>query len=131
MVRSRLVTLANLLHDGADFEKEEEIVRRAMAIMEHIHDTDSSVYADLLNNLGESYRERHDYTRAEELLHRSLALSTQLLGADSYSSPPRSRILASSRASGKTMRPRRRITRARCRSASARSAPTIPMSRRS
>ena len=71
------MTLANLHGDAGDLEHEEEIDRRALAIMDHIEDTDSGLYAALLNNLGEIYRANQDYAHAEEFFQRSLAVGTR------------------------------------------------------
>ena len=125
---SALMTLANLSHNAGDFDKEEEINRRAMAILERIEDTESSMYAGLLNNLGEVFRERQDYTRAEDFYQRALTLGARVLGDDAYRSPSHCRILASSRASERTMRRPRRTTRARSPSANGSSVSTIRMS---
>jgi tetratricopeptide (TPR) repeat protein len=73
---SGLITLGNLRDDAGDLEAEEAIVRRALTISETIGDTDGVQYAELLNNLGEVYRQKQDYGRAEDLLRRSLALGT-------------------------------------------------------
>ena len=79
-----MVTLANLNSDAGDLKQTEEIVRRAMAIMERIGETESTAYAGLLNNLGEIYRQRLDYTHSEEQYLRSLAISEKVLGEDGY-----------------------------------------------
>ncbi|HKB10467.1 MAG TPA: CHAT domain-containing tetratricopeptide repeat protein, partial [Vicinamibacterales bacterium] len=79
-----LTTAANLRHDGGDFDQEERIIRRAMAILESIGDAESGDYAGLLNNLGEVYRARQQFDRAEALYRESLAVATRVLGADHY-----------------------------------------------
>ena len=56
----------------------------ALAVSETIGDTESVQFASLLNNLGEVYRQKHDYGRAEDLLRRSLALGESVTGPDSY-----------------------------------------------
>ena len=55
-----------------------------MAILEKIEETDSLLYASLLNNLGEVYREKQDYLRAEDFLSRALELSERIRGPESY-----------------------------------------------
>ena len=82
---SGLTTLGNLRDDAGDLREEESIIQRALTIVETNDDTNSLQYAYLLNNLGEVYRQKQDYTRAEGLFQRALGIEERLLGSENYS----------------------------------------------
>src|SRR5262245_4983537 len=48
-----LVTLSNLRNDAGDVDKAQEIEERALAIVEKLGETDTLLYAGLVNNLGD------------------------------------------------------------------------------
>ena len=81
---SCLATLAMLRDDAGDLE-EAEAMTFARSRCREDHETNSVVHATLLNNLGEVYRQKRDYSRAQGLFRRSLVLGERVPGPDSYS----------------------------------------------
>jgi CHAT domain-containing protein len=79
-----LVTQARLRGEGADDEGEEATLRRAMSIEERIGDSHSLNYAAILNNLGEVYRRRGDFARAQTAYEGALKIGAETIGADGY-----------------------------------------------
>ena len=104
---SCLVTLANLRDDAGDLEEAEAIDRRALAIVGDASTRPTRILdAELLNNLGDIYRQKGDYGQPKTLFRRSLAIGERCAAATATSSRPRCRTSASSRASARITRRR-------------------------
>ena len=72
-----LVNFANLRMNAQDLDPAEELLRRALAIVEKTQGANRQM-AVVLNNIGQQLIQREQFERADGLLRRSLALQEQL-----------------------------------------------------